>query len=155
MTTCVCRSGMGRTEFATVLVEIEAVEGLKEEIELQYRDKNQNVKGIKKVKVDNDWKPPVCNHCNVFGHSFDKCSKRVKNVEEIAKENEERTKQVEEREFNVVQNRFKRPMRITENNRNYTGAVNGNVQKVDISRNKVWKQKQQDVRNNGVPGRDK
>ncbi|GJU88955.1 RNA-directed DNA polymerase, eukaryota, reverse transcriptase zinc-binding domain protein [Tanacetum coccineum] len=72
MTTYVCKSRMGRTEFARMLVEIEAVKGLKEEIELQYRDKDQAVKGTKKVKVEYDWKQPICNHCNVFGHSFDK-----------------------------------------------------------------------------------
>ncbi|GJT23296.1 RNA-directed DNA polymerase, eukaryota, reverse transcriptase zinc-binding domain protein [Tanacetum coccineum] len=86
MTTYVCKSGMGRTKFARVLVEIEAIKGLKDEIELQYRDKNQVVKGTKKVKVEYDWKPLVCSHCNVFGHSFEKCSKRTRTVEEIARE---------------------------------------------------------------------
>ncbi|GJS30413.1 RNA-directed DNA polymerase, eukaryota, reverse transcriptase zinc-binding domain protein [Tanacetum coccineum] len=86
MTTYVCKSGMGRTEFARVLVEIEAIKGLKDEIELQYRDKNQVVKRTKKVKVEYDWKPPVCSYFNVFGHSFEKCSKRTRTMEEITRE---------------------------------------------------------------------
>ncbi|GKE11366.1 RNA-directed DNA polymerase, eukaryota, reverse transcriptase zinc-binding domain protein [Tanacetum coccineum] len=86
MTTYVCKSGMGRTEFDRVLVEIEAIKGLKDEIELQYIDKNQVVKGTKNVKVEYDWKPPVCSHCNVFGHSFEKCSKRTRTIEKIARE---------------------------------------------------------------------
>nr|GFB76484.1 hypothetical protein [Tanacetum cinerariifolium] len=90
MTSYVCRSGLGRTEYARVLVEIEAKKGLKEEMELQYRDKDQVVKGTQKIKVEYDWQPPVCSHCNVFGHSYEKCSKRTKSIEEIAREAEEK-----------------------------------------------------------------
>nr|GEV74741.1 zinc knuckle CX2CX4HX4C [Tanacetum cinerariifolium] len=50
MTTCVCKNGVGRTMYARVLVEIKAVKRFKEVFELQYRDKNQNVKGTKTVK---------------------------------------------------------------------------------------------------------
>ncbi|GJT97882.1 RNA-directed DNA polymerase, eukaryota, reverse transcriptase zinc-binding domain protein [Tanacetum coccineum] len=95
MKTYVCKSGMGRIKFARVLVEIKVVKGLKEEIELQYMDKDQAVKGTKKIKVEYDRKPPICNHCNVFGHSFDKCSKRTKTMEEIAIETEENNKKNE------------------------------------------------------------
>ncbi|GJW35946.1 retrovirus-related pol polyprotein from transposon TNT 1-94 [Tanacetum coccineum] len=44
MTTYVCKNGVGRTELARVLVDIEASKGFKEEVVLQYRDKDQNVK---------------------------------------------------------------------------------------------------------------
>nr|GEY59479.1 hypothetical protein [Tanacetum cinerariifolium] len=36
----VCKNGVGRTEYARVLLEIQASKGLKEIIELQYKDKN-------------------------------------------------------------------------------------------------------------------
>ncbi|GKC14605.1 RNA-directed DNA polymerase, eukaryota, reverse transcriptase zinc-binding domain protein, partial [Tanacetum coccineum] len=114
MTSYVCRSGLGRTEYARVLVEIEAKKGLKEEIELQYRDKDQVVKGTKKIKVEYDWQPPVCSHCNVFGYNYNKCSKRTKSVKEIAREAEEKSKKVEEAEFNVVQNKIGKTIRNTE-----------------------------------------
>ncbi|GKA44443.1 RNA-directed DNA polymerase, eukaryota, reverse transcriptase zinc-binding domain protein [Tanacetum coccineum] len=91
------RSGLGRTEYARVLVEIEAKKGLEEEIELQYRDKDQL-----------------------------KCSRRTKSVYEIAREAEEKSKKVEEVEFNVVQNRFRKPIRNTEYVRN---SVCGNRKK--------------------------
>ncbi|GJU97300.1 RNA-directed DNA polymerase, eukaryota, reverse transcriptase zinc-binding domain protein [Tanacetum coccineum] len=42
MTSYVCKSGMGRTEFARVLVEIEAKKGFKSEVVIQYRDKDKN-----------------------------------------------------------------------------------------------------------------
>nr|GEV80759.1 hypothetical protein [Tanacetum cinerariifolium] len=41
MTTYVCKNGMGITEFARVLVEIEAAKGFNNEVEIQCRDKNQ------------------------------------------------------------------------------------------------------------------
>ncbi|GJS87811.1 RNA-directed DNA polymerase, eukaryota, reverse transcriptase zinc-binding domain protein [Tanacetum coccineum] len=89
MAAYVCKNGTGRTEFARVLVEMEASKGFKEEVVLQYRDKNQNVKGTKVVKIAYDWKPPLCSHCGVFGHDFKNCKKRTRTEEEIAKEREE------------------------------------------------------------------
>nr|GEZ72753.1 RNA-directed DNA polymerase, eukaryota, reverse transcriptase zinc-binding domain protein [Tanacetum cinerariifolium] len=41
-----------------VLVEIRAKKGFKSEVAIQYTDKDKNVKGGKKVKVEYDWKPP-------------------------------------------------------------------------------------------------
>nr|GEY15601.1 hypothetical protein [Tanacetum cinerariifolium] len=79
MTAYVCKNGTGKTEYARVLVEVEveASKGFKEEVVLQYRDKNQNVKGTNMVKIAYDWKPPLCYHCGVFGHDFKSCKKRT------------------------------------------------------------------------------
>nr|GFA71298.1 hypothetical protein [Tanacetum cinerariifolium] len=45
------------------------------EIEIQYMDKEKNIKGSKKVKVKYDWKPLVCTHCKVFRHESKQCNK--------------------------------------------------------------------------------
>ncbi|GJS99851.1 RNA-directed DNA polymerase, eukaryota, reverse transcriptase zinc-binding domain protein [Tanacetum coccineum] len=45
----------------------------KTEIEVQYRDNENMVKGVKKVQVLYDWKPPVCSKCKVFGHNGKYC----------------------------------------------------------------------------------
>ncbi|GJR68766.1 RNA-directed DNA polymerase, eukaryota, reverse transcriptase zinc-binding domain protein [Tanacetum coccineum] len=58
-----------------VLVEMEAIKELKMEIEIQYMDKENNIKGSKKVQVKYDWKPPVCTHCEVSGHESKHCNK--------------------------------------------------------------------------------
>ncbi|GKB19604.1 RNA-directed DNA polymerase, eukaryota, reverse transcriptase zinc-binding domain protein, partial [Tanacetum coccineum] len=99
MTSYVCKNRLGRTEFARVLVEIEAIKGFKNEVEIQYRDKDQGIKGTKKVKVEYDWKAPLCSHCKVFGHNFDQCTKRVKTAEELAQKEVEEKKRREELEF--------------------------------------------------------
>ncbi|GKC58901.1 RNA-directed DNA polymerase, eukaryota, reverse transcriptase zinc-binding domain protein [Tanacetum coccineum] len=96
MTANMCHNGMGRLEFARVLVEACADKEFKNQIEVQYRDKDNNVKGTKVVKVTYDWKPVVCTHCKVFGHDFKGCIKRPKTLEdedmEKKKEDEQNTR---------------------------------------------------------------
>ena len=29
------------------------------------------------IKVEYEWKPPHCTNCKIYGHTNDKCSKRV------------------------------------------------------------------------------
>lgn len=62
---------------------MDAKKEFKDNVELQYRDKNQNVKGTKVVRVEYDWKPSVCTHCHVFGHGYNQCTKRPRKEEEI------------------------------------------------------------------------
>ncbi|GKD95947.1 RNA-directed DNA polymerase, eukaryota, reverse transcriptase zinc-binding domain protein [Tanacetum coccineum] len=66
--------GIGRTDYARVLVEIEAKKDLGNKIKIKYIGKNENVKGIKEIDI--------CHHCSVFGHSMDKCTKRSRTEEE-------------------------------------------------------------------------
>ncbi|GKB94843.1 RNA-directed DNA polymerase, eukaryota, reverse transcriptase zinc-binding domain protein [Tanacetum coccineum] len=109
MTAYVCKNGVGITEYARVLVEIEASKGFKEKIELQYRDKNMSVKGSKTVKVTYDWKHPVCSHCLVFGHDHKDCKVRARTVEEITAEKVNVDKQVEDKkEDEFTQNNERR-----------------------------------------------
>ncbi|GKC01623.1 ATPase, F1/V1/A1 complex, alpha/beta subunit, partial [Tanacetum coccineum] len=75
MTVMMCHKGVGNLGFARVLVEMEAIKELKMEIEIQYMDKENNIKGSKKVQVKYDWKPPVCTHCEVSGHESKHCNK--------------------------------------------------------------------------------
>ncbi|GKB67000.1 RNA-directed DNA polymerase, eukaryota, reverse transcriptase zinc-binding domain protein [Tanacetum coccineum] len=75
MTASMCHNGTRRSAFARVLVEIEASKGFKDIIEIQYKDKNNNVIRTKFVKVEFSWKPISCTHCNVFGHSEFRCHK--------------------------------------------------------------------------------
>ncbi|PWA95356.1 hypothetical protein CTI12_AA050890 [Artemisia annua] len=92
MTAKMCQLGVGRSDYARVLVEL-------------------NANGIKEIKVVYDWKPECCNHCKVFGHCVEKCSIRPRTDEEkraIAEANE-KAKQAKEQkqneEFKVVQQR--------------------------------------------------
>ncbi|GKE62411.1 zinc knuckle CX2CX4HX4C containing protein, partial [Tanacetum coccineum] len=63
-----CYKGIGNFKYARVLVEMDVDKEIKGEIEIQYKDKSNNIKGCKKLKVMYDWKPPACSKCKVFGH---------------------------------------------------------------------------------------
>nr|GEU90296.1 hypothetical protein [Tanacetum cinerariifolium] len=78
-----------RTEFARVLVEVDADKGFKETVELQYKDEHNQVKGTKTVKVAYDWKPDICSHCVVFGHDHKNCKVKTRTEEEITKDKAE------------------------------------------------------------------
>ncbi|GJS14636.1 RNA-directed DNA polymerase, eukaryota, reverse transcriptase zinc-binding domain protein [Tanacetum coccineum] len=75
ITATMCHKGMGNFEFARVLVEMDAKKEFKKEIVIQCRDRNNNVKGNKTVKVVYNWKPLACVHCKVFGHDVRQCKK--------------------------------------------------------------------------------
>lgn len=86
MTTKMCTQGVGRLGYARVLVEADVSKGLNDYIDVLYQSKEDNMKFMKKVHVIYDWKPPMCEHCKVFGHSFEKCSKRDRVEEQRAED---------------------------------------------------------------------
>lgn len=94
MTARMCQNGTGRSDYARVMVEFEACKIMKDEIKIEYTDKEKKVKGTKMVDVLYDWKPEGCTHCKVFGHCFEKCNARPRTVDEIKEKavEEERVK---------------------------------------------------------------
>nr|GFB65535.1 hypothetical protein [Tanacetum cinerariifolium] len=42
---------------------------------MQYRSKDNVVRGTKKIKVEDLWKPNMCSQCKIFGHSDTRCRK--------------------------------------------------------------------------------
>ncbi|PWA80613.1 hypothetical protein CTI12_AA195220 [Artemisia annua] len=81
MTTHMCQFGVGRPDYARVLIEFGATKNLKKCINIQYTHKEQNVRGTKEVKVEYDWKPMVCTYCRVFGHFVERSNIRQRIVE--------------------------------------------------------------------------
>ncbi|GJV07292.1 zinc knuckle CX2CX4HX4C containing protein [Tanacetum coccineum] len=74
----VCQSGMGKGEYTRVLVEFDVNKGFKDEICIRYRNKENQVKGTKSVKVEYHWRSKICTHYKVFGHDVSKCKNVVK-----------------------------------------------------------------------------
>nr|GEW00461.1 hypothetical protein [Tanacetum cinerariifolium] len=72
---------------ARVLVEIDSSKGFKDVIQLMYKDKLNTCKGVKKVKMEYSWKPPICDYYKVFGHVDNGCTSkpRVINVDTAEK----------------------------------------------------------------------
>ncbi|PWA54043.1 hypothetical protein CTI12_AA439110 [Artemisia annua] len=76
---------VGKADYARVLVEFDVKKGFKEKIVIQYRNKENEVKGSKTVNIEYLWKPEICSHYSVFGHDVKKCSKRPRTAEELEK----------------------------------------------------------------------
>ncbi|GJR02332.1 RNA-directed DNA polymerase, eukaryota, reverse transcriptase zinc-binding domain protein [Tanacetum coccineum] len=80
VTATMCHKGISSLGYARVLIEMDAEKEIKSEIEIQYVDKNNNIKGTKKIQALYDWKPPKCSHCRVFGHETKSCKKETEEV---------------------------------------------------------------------------
>ncbi|PWA70711.1 RNA-directed DNA polymerase, eukaryota, Reverse transcriptase zinc-binding domain protein [Artemisia annua] len=62
MTARMCQNGVGMTDYARVMVEFEACRVMKNEIKIEYTDKERKLKGTKMVNVMYDRKPESCDH---------------------------------------------------------------------------------------------
>ncbi|GJR36054.1 RNA-directed DNA polymerase, eukaryota, reverse transcriptase zinc-binding domain protein [Tanacetum coccineum] len=89
VTTQMRNLGNGRVGFARVLIEVEACKGLPDQIEIVYKNIDNMETGRKYVKVEYDWKPPLCTFCSVFGHRDEKYGCKPESVKEIEAANEE------------------------------------------------------------------
>ncbi|PWA34057.1 zinc knuckle CX2CX4HX4C [Artemisia annua] len=108
VTTSLCQTGSGRFGYARVLVEMSVEKEFLNEIEICYRDKDNITVGMKKVKVEYSWKPPVCKHCKVFGHDEVNCKITPVNVKQfIDRERQLNHKKIQNDGFNVVQRKNK------------------------------------------------
>ncbi|GKC09661.1 RNA-directed DNA polymerase, eukaryota, reverse transcriptase zinc-binding domain protein [Tanacetum coccineum] len=114
VTTSMCKGGTGRFGFARVLIDVEAVKGIPDKVEILYKNRDGMVTGKKSVDVNYDWAPQVCSFCKVFGHRDKNCVKRPKSVEEFMEiEREELRKKQENGRYEHV--RYKKKGRNKEN----------------------------------------
>ncbi|GJT20143.1 RNA-directed DNA polymerase, eukaryota, reverse transcriptase zinc-binding domain protein [Tanacetum coccineum] len=77
----VCFEKSEPSGYARILVEIEAKKGIQDQIEIVYKDAMNYTKKTKFVKAEYNWKPNLCVHCEVFGHSDKTCKIQMKNDE--------------------------------------------------------------------------
>ncbi|GJV19455.1 hypothetical protein Tco_1368475 [Tanacetum coccineum] len=57
--------GVGSLGYARVLIEANAKKGLDDNIDVLYKDKINGEQFVKKLRVECDWKHPVCSLCGV------------------------------------------------------------------------------------------
>ncbi|GKD77672.1 RNA-directed DNA polymerase, eukaryota, reverse transcriptase zinc-binding domain protein [Tanacetum coccineum] len=82
MTTRMCNQRIGSLGYDKVLVEVNADKGLEDHIDVLYKRKDNDEQFAKKIRVEYDWKLPLCSHCKVFGHSDNKCPRLTKPEEQ-------------------------------------------------------------------------
>ncbi|GJX42802.1 zinc knuckle CX2CX4HX4C containing protein [Tanacetum coccineum] len=78
------KNSWGRISFARALIEICSVSDLKREVSMAVPNEDGIGHTREVIKVEYEWQPPRCTECKVFGHSHDKCPKRV-NLETLSK----------------------------------------------------------------------
>nr|GEU30464.1 hypothetical protein [Tanacetum cinerariifolium] len=96
MTTNMCYKGVGNLEYARVLVEMDAEKHFKKEIEIQYRDQNNNIKGSKK---SNDGNHVMRNKWNVKDKEVDELRTANKYfvLESLLEDNDQEPRMLKER----------------------------------------------------------
>nr|GEV05254.1 hypothetical protein [Tanacetum cinerariifolium] len=99
--------GRGRIGFARVMIEIDAKKPFKDRIDVQYRDKTENIIRTKHIRIEYSWKPTVCDFCSVFGHSTKMCSKRPKTKKEEKEQQKQDMARIEGYKDGYVDNRRK------------------------------------------------
>ncbi|GJY38424.1 RNA-directed DNA polymerase, eukaryota, reverse transcriptase zinc-binding domain protein [Tanacetum coccineum] len=80
----------GRIVFARALVEVSADKELKHEVVMGVPLENGTGHKIERMRVEYEWKSPLCLDCHIFSHSNGQCPKRVlENVKEVPQTQED------------------------------------------------------------------
>nr|GFA58021.1 hypothetical protein [Tanacetum cinerariifolium] len=75
-----CKQGIGMVRYARVLIEVSAKKTLANDVEIVYKNTEGMVQYRKTIKVEYDWKPPMCSEYGVFGHTDSICYMNVENI---------------------------------------------------------------------------
>nr|GEV84608.1 hypothetical protein [Tanacetum cinerariifolium] len=131
---------VGRIGFARALIEVSAERELKQEIIMAIlKGEDENVgHTLEKIRIESEWKPPLCLDCHVFGHTNDLCPKKV---------HEKRTPDVVVNKdgFTTVTNRkSKGKGALITQSKNYMGFKVHNPKNVECSRFDVWREQEFD-----------
>ncbi|GJU67021.1 RNA-directed DNA polymerase, eukaryota, reverse transcriptase zinc-binding domain protein [Tanacetum coccineum] len=86
-TSSMCGDTCGRMRYARALIEVSADKELKQEVVMGVPLEDGTGHKIERMKVEYEWKPPVCIDCHIFGHSNSQCPKRAP-IEVVADVNE-------------------------------------------------------------------
>nr|XP_043615876.1 uncharacterized protein LOC122587776 [Erigeron canadensis] len=80
-TNTMCMESWGRSSYARALVEISADLDYKEQLVIAITNLEGEGYITETMKVEYEWKPPRCGHCNIFSHEGTQCPKVVKPVQ--------------------------------------------------------------------------
>ncbi|GJY29012.1 zinc knuckle CX2CX4HX4C containing protein [Tanacetum coccineum] len=79
-TSSICRKSWGKNSYARVLVEVSALEPLKEEIVVAVPLVDGSGHTFENVEVEFEWQPLRCATCKIFDHWDSECPKQVMEV---------------------------------------------------------------------------
>ncbi|XP_024964646.1 uncharacterized protein LOC112504921, partial [Cynara cardunculus var. scolymus] len=68
-----CKYAAGKSAFARVLLEVPVRNNWIDEVKVRIPDPDTLSTTLYSLRVEYEWKPPVCTHCHIFGHSDSVC----------------------------------------------------------------------------------
>ncbi|KAI3770647.1 hypothetical protein L6452_01788 [Arctium lappa] len=68
-----CKYAAGKSAFARVLLEVPTRQNWLEKVKIRIPDPETQEVTLHELRVEYDWKPPMCSHCKIFGHSDSSC----------------------------------------------------------------------------------
>ncbi|GJU43577.1 hypothetical protein Tco_1200843 [Tanacetum coccineum] len=77
-TSSMCEDPWGRLRFARALIEVSADKALKKEVVMAISEEDGTGHTKETIRLEYEWKPPICIDYHVFVHSNEQCPKRVK-----------------------------------------------------------------------------
>ncbi|GJT48804.1 hypothetical protein Tco_0974961 [Tanacetum coccineum] len=72
-----CDATWGRMGYARALIEISADKALKQEVVMAVPIEDGAGHTLERIKLEYEWKPPLCLECHVFGHDLNSCPKKA------------------------------------------------------------------------------
>ncbi|GKA96322.1 hypothetical protein Tco_0818417 [Tanacetum coccineum] len=106
-TSTMCMESWGRPSYARDMVEISAINELKESITVATPSLVGGEKTVDTVTIEYEWRPHRCAHCKIFGYVDSNCPKQV----QIAEKNTTTTR-VDNEGFQQVTKKFNRGLVI-------------------------------------------
>ncbi|GKB07485.1 hypothetical protein Tco_0835769 [Tanacetum coccineum] len=79
-TSSMCKDPWGQIGYARALIEISNETDLKKEVIMAILIIDGEGYTKEKIKVEYKWRRPFCSDCHVFGHAFEQCPKRIKEM---------------------------------------------------------------------------
>nr|GEV37170.1 hypothetical protein [Tanacetum cinerariifolium] len=72
-----CDATWGRMGYARALIEISVDKALKQEVVMAVPIEDGAGHTLERIKLEYEWKPPLCLECHVFGHDLNSCPKKA------------------------------------------------------------------------------
>ncbi|GJV37906.1 trichome birefringence-like protein 3 [Tanacetum coccineum] len=112
-----CVEARGRIRYARALIEVCANKELKQEVIMAVPNVDDEGAShtLEKIRVEYEWKPPLCLDCHVFGHANEQCPKRVQEKPSPAVE-------IDDDGFTRVVNRKSKGSSPTSQKQNFVGV---------------------------------
>ncbi|GJS65581.1 putative reverse transcriptase domain-containing protein [Tanacetum coccineum] len=130
-----CDATWGRMGYARALIEISADKALKHEVVMVVPIEDGAGHTLERIKLEYEWKPPLCLECHMFGHDSNLCPKKAHEAVKPSSNSGLETKQQDG--FTMVTHKKKK----TKNQANVQPKQSGGLKLNKPTSTMVWNKK--------------